>query len=245
MRTGRKPPPRGTLGPMDAPRQVARAERRFAAESDRWDRIYSEDASWLARAWDLLMRQNVRRRFARTFEVAGPLAGASVLDVGCGSGRYLVEAAARGAKRVLGVDVAAPMVGLARGLAREHGAEKAIECRESDLFALGLEEHFDLVIANGLFDYLPDPSRALASLHAWTRGLLVATFPDRFAFRALPRRAYWKARGLEIRLFTEAEIFALARAAGFRDARIERIGPIFLLTASDKPLVAGGPGVHA
>src|SRR5262245_12826582 len=102
---------------LDTPpdRQVARAERRFAAESDRWDLIYAENPPWLVRAWDRWARKNVRQRFARTFELCGPLAGASVLDVGCGSGRYLVEAAARGATRIVGVDVAGPMIECARG----------------------------------------------------------------------------------------------------------------------------------
>jgi len=212
---------------------VARTERRFASESARWDHIYSERAPWYERWWDRWARANVRRRFTRTFELAGPLAGQSVLDVGCGSGRYLVEAATRGATRVLGVDVAAPMVELARELAHQHGVQA--ECRASDLFALTVEEQFDLVIANGLFDYLPDPARALSRLRGWTSGLLVASFPNRSAPRALPRRLYWKARGLDIALFREGEILALARAAGFARVRVERIGPIFLLVATAHP----------
>jgi malonyl-CoA O-methyltransferase len=44
------------------------------------------------------------------------LRGRAVLDAGCGSGRYLLHAHRRGARRVLGVDLSAEMLAQARGL---------------------------------------------------------------------------------------------------------------------------------
>ena len=210
-------------------------ERRFRAEARRWDEIYSDAGSPWARAWDRWTRDNVRRRFARTFELAGDLTGRSVLDVGCGSGRYLVEALSRGAGRVVGIDLAAEMVETARALvAGRSGADKGgnrVELWTGDLMAYEPGARFDLVIANGLFDYLDAPAQALTRIHAWTAGLLVATFPDRRALRALPRTLYWRTKGVRIRLYDEGSIRALASAAGLGAVEIERIGPIYLLAA--------------
>jgi SAM-dependent methyltransferase len=238
--------------PQPDTRQAAATEQRFAAESDRWDHIYSEHGSWVSRLWDKYTRKNVRERFRRAFEVGEPLAGKSVLDLGCGSGRYLVEAASRGAARVVGVDLAAPMIDEARRLCRSFGFEDRVELRVGDLYELELDGPFDLVIANGVFDYLPDAPRALARMRRLTGGTLVASFPDRAAFRAAPRRLYWRARGLRITLFDENEVLALARAAGFGSAAVERLGPIFLLVARTAPgrapttrLSAGDGTVHA
>jgi SAM-dependent methyltransferase len=224
----------------DRPEGVA---RRFRREAHRWDEIYSDSGGLLARAWDRLTRSNVRRRFARTFEAGGDLRGRSVLDLGCGSGRYLVEAAQRGAGRIVGVDFAPEMLAAARALAATVPSADRIELVCADLADLQLQERFDLVIANGLFDYLPDPRSGFLRAAGWTRGVLVASFPDRRAPRALPRSLYWRLRGVRIQLFGRAGVERLAEEAGFHDRSIERIGPIFLLLARAGGKSPGQPPV--
>jgi SAM-dependent methyltransferase len=203
--------------------------RRFRGEATRWDAIYSEDRGVVASLWDRLTRANVRRRFERTFELAGDLHGKTVLDLGCGSGRYLVEAVARGATRALGVDIAPEMLAVARRLAQAAGGGDRIDLVQGDLMTLELNERFDWVIANGLFDYLEDAERGLARAAEWCRVGVVATFPSRHAPRALPRWLYWRLRGIRIRFHEPREITALAARAGLHDLHIERIGPITLL----------------
>jgi SAM-dependent methyltransferase len=203
--------------------------RRFRGEATRWDAIYSEDTGWIPALWDRLTRANVRRRFDRTFEVAGDLRGKTVLDLGCGSGRYLIEAVSRGAARAVGVDVAPEMLSVARTLADRTTGSDRIQLLHGDLLALKLSERFDWVIANGLFDYVEDTSLGMRRAAEWSRGGVVATFPDRRAPRALPRRLYWRTRGVHIRLFEPAQVLALAAASGLSESRIERIGPIFLM----------------
>src|SRR5215212_11799793 len=44
------------------------------------------------------------------------LRGCAVLDAGCGSGRYLLHAFRRNARRVLGIDLSAEMLARARGM---------------------------------------------------------------------------------------------------------------------------------
>lgn len=206
-------------------------ERRFRGEAHRWDQIYDDSGHPLARLWDRLTRDNVRRRFMRTFEAAGDLAGRSVLDLGCGSGRYLIEAVSRGAKRAVGVDFAPEMIEVARRLAGASPNGDRIQLCCGDVRDREPTGPFDLVIANGLFDYVESPLPVLAAAWHRTSGTLVATFPNAFAPRALPRWMYWRMRGLTIRLFQREAIVAAARAASIESPAIERIGPIFMLIA--------------
>lgn len=205
--------------------------RRFRGEAHRWDRIYDDLGHPLTRLWDRLTRDNVRRRFTRTFEATGDLQGRSVLDLGCGSGRYLIEAVSRGAARAVGVDFAPEMIAIARRLADASPHGDRIELRCGDVRVPEPAGPFDLVIANGLFDYVDDPLPVLSSAWRRTSGTLVASFPDTRAPRALPRSLYWRLRGIRIRLFDRAAIVAAARAAAIENPAIERIGPIFLLIA--------------
>lgn len=211
--------------------EASGVRRRFRREANRWDQIYDESSHPLARLWDRLTRRNVRLRFSRAFEVAGDLTGGSVLDLGCGSGRYLVEAVSRGAARVVGMDFAPEMIAIARRLADATPGGDRVELVCRDVRDPGIEERFDLVVANGLFDYVPDPQIVLENAWKRARGALVASFPDRNAPRALPRSLYWRSRGVRIRLYDELLIRELAKAAGIAECSIERLGPIFLLVA--------------
>jgi SAM-dependent methyltransferase len=143
----------------------------------------------------------------------------------------LIEAARRGAARVVGLDLAAEMIETARQLAAAEPSGDRIAFWTGDLMRYAPAERFDLVIGNGLFDYLDAPRPALERMRAWTGGTLVATFPDRWAPRALPRALYWRTKGLRIRLFDPASIRALVQDAGLREISLERIGPIYLLAA--------------
>lgn len=214
--------------------QAEAVDLRFRSESERWDRIYSNSGSLPARLWDRWTRQNVRLRFRRTFELAGELTGKTVLDLGCGSGRYLVEAARRGASRVVGVDTSPEMLTIAECLTRPFASKTTIELRCEDARRMKWGEPFDLVCANGVFDYLDNAELLLEAVAHGTRGLFVASFPDESALRAQPRRLYWRLRGLRIHLFNRSRIEALVERSGMRVLAIERLGPVFLLSA-DSP----------
>lgn len=206
-------------------------ENRFRREARRWDEIYSDGGTWPTRMWDRLTRENVRWRFARTFAEMPDLRGKSVLDLGCGSGRYIVEALHRGASRVVGVDFAPEMLTIAAQLLEANPERDRVELRCENLQKLALHEQFDLVIANGLFDYLAPAAPMIAQAADWCRGVFVASFPDKTALRALPRRLFWRRRGVDIHAFDRDEIETVARPAGFESYSIEHVGPLLLLIA--------------
>jgi SAM-dependent methyltransferase len=137
-----------------------------------WDASYLDGPA----PWDLGRPQPAVVRLAARGGVRGP-----VLDAGCGTGENALHLAALGLP-VLGVDVAAT----ALRLARQHAAERGIaaEFREADALHLeGLGRRFATVLDCGLFhtfDAVERPAylASLASVTAPGATLHVLSFRD-------------------------------------------------------------------
>jgi len=112
---------------------------------------------WGARAVDWARLQEPRQRtlYRTAFEALSLGSGTRLLDVGCGSGLALREAADRGAD-VTGLDAAEPLVDIARR--RLPGVEIVVGELEDLPFADGT---FDLVTGFNAFPYAARPVLAL------------------------------------------------------------------------------------
>lgn len=106
-----------------------------------------------------------------------PLAGKSVLDVGCGAG-LLCEPLARLGGHVTGVDASSENIGVAS--AHAEGAGLDIRYIAGELSALHLGQ-FDLVCSLEVIEHVADKPRFLADLAASLKpdGLLVLSTPNR------------------------------------------------------------------
>jgi SAM-dependent methyltransferase len=101
------------------------------------------------------------------FGFASPAAGEAVLDVGCGCGTTTWALYGRTGARVLGLDISAPMVGVARASQRPG---VPVEFRLGDAGSVALDPEFDLVFSRFGVMFFADPVAAFRHLR---RALLV------------------------------------------------------------------------
>lgn len=139
----------------------------------------------LADRWDSLA-VHPRERVAFVLDQAGPLSGASVLDIGCGTGVLegpLLERVGPSGK-VLGLDLSASMLELAS--AKHRAANLAFI--QADFLDWPSRETFDLVVAYSCFPHFPDyPAFFAAAARRLSPGgrLLVAHIEGREAINGL------------------------------------------------------------
>ncbi len=209
----------------------------FEQEARRFDRIYVERKSIGERVVDALFRRVIRQRFELAVKIAGMrAAGWSCLDVGCGPGRYAVEAVRAGAGSALGVEPAPTMVALALENARAAGVDATCRFVTCDFESFRTDERFDVLFAMGYFDYMRDPAFHLRKMRQLSKGILIASFPRRWTVRSAIRKARFLLNGVYLRYYEPLEIDALLRAGGWDPDR-----RILVKLSRDWFLVAYGP----
>jgi 2-polyprenyl-3-methyl-5-hydroxy-6-metoxy-1,4-benzoquinol methylase len=186
----------------------------FDREAERFDAIYAERKPLVQRIVDRLFRSVVLERY-RIICALAPLPGPfTVLDVGCGGGRYSLTLARAGAARVVGVDVSESMIALARRAAQAAGVGERCSFAVSPFLDFAIQETFDVVVATGYFDYLAKPEGDLARMTSLCAGRIYATFPKRWELRAPTRKLrFWLSRGF-VRFYSRAEVVRLFVGAG-------------------------------
>lgn len=98
------------------------------------------------------------------FELLGEVRARRVLDLGCGDGHYARRIAAAGAAEVVGVDVSAAMLDLARAQENRGAPITYVQADAAELPDLG---RFDIVLGAYLLHYAPD----LETLGRMCRGI--------------------------------------------------------------------------
>lgn len=210
-----------------------RVKAHFDADAQRFDQIYERDKGPFQRFVDDVWRGVVKQRYELTLSRLAPLEGRSVLDVGCGSGRYCIAYAARGAERVVGVDYAPAMLELADRHAVEAGVATACEFRRGEFPESGLaaNERFDFASAMGYFDYVEDPAPHLAAIDAVTTGGFVASFPKSRDFRAPIRRVRFKLSDCPLFLYSRERVDELLARAGVETYELVDLRRDFIVLA--------------
>lgn len=188
-----------------------------------FDTFYDHKRNVFMQWVDRKFRSDVFERYRLTFETIEPLKDKTMLDVGCGSGPYVVEAARRGSRRVVVIDMAPAMIDLARQRAAAAGVVDKCE------FVLGTfpedspQEVFDYAVVMGVMDYIAEPLGFLSSLAQRIRICGVLSFPSKHWFRTPLRKIrYWLKR-CPVYFYEPRQIEELSKAAGFSNTKIEKI----------------------
>jgi SAM-dependent methyltransferase len=188
-----------------------------------FDTLYGGRRNAVMRWLDRNFRRDIVERFRLTFDAFGDLAGKKVLDAGCGSGPYIVEALARGAARVVGVDVSANMLELARRRAAELGASDCVELVQADFAAWTSAEKFDATIVMGVMDYVADARGFMEKVGAATSGRAAVSFPSLSWWRSPIRRVRYFFKRCPLHLYDRQRVEEIAAGSGARDVRVIKI----------------------
>ena len=158
------------------------------------------------------------------FDRLGLRPGERVLDLGCGAGRHAFEMYRRGADVIAFDQDADELAGVRDLFAAMRDAGEVpdgaeADVKEGDALALPFADgEFDRVVAAEILEHVPDDLGAIAELVRVTRpgGTVALTVP-----RWFPEVVNWKLSseyhdvpGGHIRIYTDAELIAKARAAG-------------------------------
>jgi SAM-dependent methyltransferase len=193
-----------------------RVRSRFREKAREFDDLY-EDERPLTR----LLRPGLFRRRQLAADTVRAYTDPRVLDVGCGSGRIGEFVLDAGAAHYVGVDFSEPMVQMARARLERFGAR--VELILGDFLEAPLEGPFDVVLALGLFDYLPDPHRFSRRIFALCarRGSLVASFPTWSLIKGPVRKIRYEWIGdCPIFNYSRRELELMLGASGFDQVEI-------------------------
>lgn len=149
-----------------------RVRARFRERAQTFDDLYEDERPLTRR-----LRPGLFRRRQLAVDTVRAYTSPRVLDVGCGSGRIGEFVLDAGASDYTGIDFAEPMIELARARLERFG--RRAELRVEDFLTAGIPGRFDVVLALGLFDYLPEPDTYVRRMFECCaeRGCLVASFP--------------------------------------------------------------------
>ena len=190
------------------------------AELDKFDAL-------APRFWDphgefrpLHLLNPVRARFVAE---RATLAGARVLDVGCGGG-LLCEVFARAGAHVTGIDLAPGMVEVARLHATAENLTIDYRLEDAHTLAAAAPATFDIVTCMEMLEHVPEPSSTVAALARLVRpggavfvstinrnlkSFLLAIVAAEYLLKLIPRGTHEYER-----LIRPAELARWARAAG-------------------------------
>jgi SAM-dependent methyltransferase len=215
-----------------------------------WDYLHSES---VARGYDAALAGSSLFVADERFVLRHCTTPGSLIDLGCGTGRLLVCLSRRGF-RVLGVDLSAEMLAVAREKARASGVAASllhaniadldvIEERTFDYAAclfstLGMVARADSRrrVVEHVFRVLRPGGRFVLHVHnrwfnahdpsgrRWLLGNLLASAAGRAGGGDREMPVHQGVAGLTLHLFTRREVVRLLQSSGFRIVDVEAVG---------------------
>jgi ubiquinone/menaquinone biosynthesis C-methylase UbiE len=149
-----------------------------------------------------------RRERKAVLDAIAPAAGREVLEIACGTGRFTLMLAERGAK-VVGLDVSRAMLGQARRKAKTAG--RSIDFLRGDAARLPLpDDAVDTVLAMRFFHLADQPETFLREMARVARRQVVFDTFERYSARS----AYNFLLPMGSRLYSRREVRSLVTEAG-------------------------------
>jgi SAM-dependent methyltransferase len=201
--------------------------------ADEFDSIYTgQNKSGVARWMDGFFRKDIYERREWTLAHAGDLKGRSIIDIGCGPGRFCSDFARAGSPRVVGLDTAPEMLRRAREVVAAEKTAAVCEWVCSDILDWHQNEVFDVSVAMGFWDYVEDPRSRLTAIRKVTRDRFLSSWPRLWTWRSPLRKVRLQyIRGCPVYFFTRSQLEQMFTATGWKIVSCEVIGKIYCVDA--------------
>lgn len=196
-----------------------------------FDSIYSHEKSKFANWLDTTFRWDMYGRYEYTLKHSEPIAGRRILDVGCGTGRYALEYARRGAGHIVGIDVSDKMIQVCHQRAAQENLASQCTFLVSDLLHYQPDQPFDVCIGIGLFDYIRDALPVLKKMRDVVQDRAIVSLPLLYTWRAPVRKARLALKGCPVYFYSRTHTDTLIKQAGFARYELERVGQLYCVTA--------------
>jgi 2-polyprenyl-3-methyl-5-hydroxy-6-metoxy-1,4-benzoquinol methylase len=207
-------------------------QRYWTTNALSFDTLYASQKPW-ERAFNAVFRRALFERIRLAADEVRKVSNATVLDVGCGSGRTAIPLAKAGAGRVVGVDFAPTMIEIANRSAQDAGVADRCEFRVADFMAESFsEDKFDIVSALGVFDYVDASVSFLKRMLELSRGIAIFSVPEPSLLRANLRKIRYGRHGVKVHFYTERAVRDLCADAGGKNVVVHRIPAGFVAVCS-------------
>jgi ubiquinone/menaquinone biosynthesis C-methylase UbiE len=210
----------------------SRASRFFDRYALDFDAIYGKDNRALDKIVNRVFRRAMVVRYQKTIAGCQPIAGRSVIDIGCGPGHYGVTLAKGGASKVVGLDFAPGMLEIARKRAEAEGVADKCRFELGDFLTYEAPEKFDYAIIMGFMDYVKEPDVVVDRVLHVIKRKAFFSFPADGGVLAWQRKLRYRDR-CDLYMYEREQIQRLMSRTG-APFSIERIGRDFFVTLESK-----------
>ena len=158
-----------------------------------------------------------RREKEAVLDALTPLGDKRILEVACGTGRFTVMLADRGAD-IVGMDISEAMLEQGRRKAAATGVEGELSFMQGDAGRIPFpDDHFDAVFAMRFFHLAPDPEGFIKEMRRVSKEQVFFDTFNRYSARSM----YNWALPMGSRLYSDREARELAVGAGLEIADVE------------------------
>jgi 2-polyprenyl-3-methyl-5-hydroxy-6-metoxy-1,4-benzoquinol methylase len=204
---------------------ISKVRDYFIRSADSFDLLYSEERmNRIMRYINRKFRNDIYERFLLTLTHLKNNNLRSVLDVGCGSGRYEVAISQLNVEKIIGRDVSPKMIDLAGNYIKSFKeTSKKVEficCDFSDFIS---DDKFDIVIAMGFFDYVKDPILFLKKMKDLSNQSVVASFPSISFYRTPIRQLRYYFKNCPVYFYSKNQIVHICKETGFSSCEVIKI----------------------
>ena len=182
-----------------------------------FDSLYghSKRRSSIGKWLDRKLRKTMFLRFEEALKNTAKPEVKTVLDVGCGPGRYLVEFKLQG-KQATGLDMADGMIKIAQEVTDKVEGSGSVDFVESDYLSFTPDKKYDAACLMGFFDYIEKPEDIINKLKKDISKEFYASFPQADEPLSIQRRVRYKMRNCPLWLYTRKDVETILNNCGLQ-----------------------------